>query len=193
MRDPASQPSCSGLAKGPHPHLTRPRGCAYSRNIAPARTSARKSKLLCFFGLVRAEGIEPSACPLSEGCSTTELSAHYFTILPARLTLRLMCQYHPPELSALRIFVGGLSPDVGKMVAKRGRMCYLFQRGKCKAVKQPTRSGKCRKTKSKEAQRLRRARDGLIKPGKSFASVSGRKMPNALLIDSLNLEASLLM
>lgn len=42
LRDPASPPDASGLATGPYPRLTRPRGRASWRDIAPARTARKR-------------------------------------------------------------------------------------------------------------------------------------------------------
>ena len=62
---------------------------------------------------MRAEGIEPSAFPLSEGCSTTELSARCITNY-STFSHHASKQHHPPELGALV-----LSPAK----AKAARLC----------------------------------------------------------------------
>ena len=68
---------------------------------------------------VRAVGIEPTAFPLSEGCSTTELSAHMNNNAHNATMPPEVIPHHPPELGRRRYPVD----IVATMVAKRGLEC----------------------------------------------------------------------
>ncbi len=63
---------CAVAQNAARPCLAVAQACATSLRLALREKGWRRP---VFFVSVRAEGIEPSAFPLSEGCSTTELSA----------------------------------------------------------------------------------------------------------------------